>query len=231
MAMKAFTKPFYLPLLAALVVSACAKNGTDSSINQDVAIPGVDPDRPQVSEAGRVQEEVAIGDYPKVELLTSQGRIVIALYTDKAPATTRNFLSYVESKHYDNTVFHRVVNNLLIQGGSYTPDYRFKPDGKFTPSESNNGLRNKRGTVAIARRLNDANAAGAQFFINLVDNPQFDFVSATDASTRGYTVFGQVIEGMDIVDGMRSVPTNAREGISEAVPVKPLIIKQALTLE
>lgn len=227
--MNAPSKPFVL-LMLMLALAACAKNDSEPTLNQDVAIPGVDPDRPQASGVSGALGDMPVGDYPKVELLTSHGRIVIELYTDKAPATARNFLSYVESKHYDNTVFHRVVGNLLVQGGSYTPDYRIKTERGFIRSESDNGLRNKRGTVAAARRLNDANAAGAQFYINLVDNPQFDFVSGADANSRGYTVFGRVVDGMDIVDGMRGVPVRAREGISEAVPVEPIVIKQALKL-
>ena len=225
--MNAMSKPFVL-LMFALAIAACAKNDAETTVNQDIAIPGVDPDRPQSTDALRTRTDVAVGDYPKVELLTSRGRIVIELFTDKAPASTGNFLANVESKHYDNTLFHRVLDNLLVQGGSYTPDYRIKADRGFIRSESDNGLRNKRGTVAAARRLNDADAAGSQFFINLVDNPQFDFVSTADAGTRGYTVFGRVVEGMDVLDGMRDVPTKAREGISEAVPTQAIIIKQAL---
>ncbi len=226
--MNASTKHLFFPLLVGFALAACTKNDGAGTVNQNVAIPGVDPGRPQVSDSVRSQQEVAISDYPKVELLTSRGRIVIELYDDKAPANVRNFLSYVESKHYDNTVFHRVIDNLLVQGGSFTPDYRIKADRGFVGSESENGLRNIRGTVAAVRRLNDADAAGAQFFINLVDNPQFDFVSSADAGTRGYTVFGRVVEGMDVLDQVRSAPTKAREGISEAVPVQPIIIKQAL---
>ena len=214
-------------LLIGLALAACGGNQEESTVNQDVAIPGVDPDRPQGSEASASQADMPVGDYPKVELQTSRGKIVIELYTDKAPASTRNFLSYVDSKHYDNTVFHRVVDNLLVQGGSYTPEYRIKADRGFIRSESDNGLRNKRGTVAAVRRLNDANAAGAQFYINLVDNPQFDFVSGADANSRGYTVFGRVVEGMEVLDGMRGVPTKPREGISEAVPLQPIIIQHA----
>lgn len=225
--MNILPKPLAL-LMLGLALAACAKNDAESTVNQDVAIPGVDPDRPQAADSSRAQVDAALSDYPKVELLTSRGRIVIELYTDKAPATTASFLSYVDSKHYDNTVFHRVLDNLLIQGGTYTPDYKIKAERSFSRSESDNGLRNKRGTIAAARRLNDANAVGSQFFINLVDNPQFDFVSTADAGTRGYTVFGRVVEGMDVVDGMRGVPTKAREGISEAVPVQPIIIKQAI---
>ena len=225
--MNALPKNLLLLLLAGFNLVACSKNDDTGTVNQDVAIPGVDSGRPPLSDAVRSQQDVAIGDYPKVELVTSRGRIVIALYNDKAPANVRNFLAYVDSGYYDNTVFHRVVDNLLVQGGAFTPDYRIKTDRGFVRSEAGNGLRNTRGTVAAARRLNDADAAGAQFFINLVDNPQFDFVSTADASTRGYTVFGRVVEGMDVLDEIRDVPTKAREGVSEAVPLQPIILQQA----
>lgn len=215
--MKALPKNLLLLLLAGFTLAACSKKDDAGTLNQDVAIP----------DAAGNRESVAIGGYPTVELLTSRGRIVIELYDDKAPANVRNFLAYVDSGHYDNTIFHRVVDNLLIQGGSFTPDYRIKAERGFVGSESGNGLRNERGTVAAVRRLNDADSAGSQFFINLVDNPQFDFVSSADAGSRGYTVFGRVVEGMEVLDAVRGVPTKAREGVSEAVPVQPIIIKQA----
>lgn len=212
-----------LPLcLLLLAVSGCGKDDAGSTVSQDVALPASGTDTPQPGEAA-----LPSGDYPTVELLTSRGRIVLELYPDKAPANVRNFLSYVGSGQYDGTVFHRVEGDLLVQGGLYTPEYRAKAERGFTVSESNNGLHNRRGTLAAARRLNDADSAGAQFFINVVDNPQFDYVSAADAGSRGYTVFGRVIEGMDVVDGMRSVPVRAREGVGGAVPVEPIVIQQA----
>jgi cyclophilin family peptidyl-prolyl cis-trans isomerase len=109
-----------------------------------------------------------------VVLQTNRGKVVIALFDDKAPATVRNFIAYVESGHYNNTVFHRVIDNLLIQGGGYGTDYQRKPERNPIQSEAN-GLRNLRGTMAAARRSNDASSVGAQFFINVVDNPQFSY--------------------------------------------------------
>ena len=214
-----------LPTVAILlfVLSACGKQ--PAQVSQEVAIPGV-------KAAGeRTLQEVAIADYPKVVLSTDAGEVVIELYEDKAPLTVRNFMAYVEAGHYDNTVFHRVIGNLLVQGGAYTPDYRLKPDRGFIRSEANNGLRNLRGTVTAARRANDPNSAGAQFFINVVDNPQFDFVSAADAKSHGYTVFGRVVEGMEVIDGMRSAKVGPRAGIGDATPVKPIIIRQIRAAE
>jgi len=215
----------YLRITASLLLllSACGKQ--PSQVSQKVAIPGAEV-------AGeRDIQEVAIVDYPRVVLSTDAGNVVIELYDDKAPLTVRNFMSYVEAGHYDNTVFHRVIGNLLVQGGAYTADYRLKPDRGFIRSESNNGLRNLRGTVTAARRANEPDSAGSQFFINVVDNPQFDFVSATDARSRGYTVFGRVVEGMDVIDGLRGVKVGPRAGIGDATPVKPIIIRQIRAAE
>lgn len=215
----------YLRITASLLLllSACGKQPTQ--VSQEVAIPGVE------ASGERDIQEVAIVDYPRVVLSTDSGNVVIELYDDKAPLTVRNFMSYVEAGHYDNTVFHRVIGNLLVQGGAYTADYRLKPDRGFIRSESNNGLRNLRGTVTAARRANEPDSAGSQFFINVVDNPQFDFVSAADARSRGYTVFGRVVEGMDVIDGLRGVKVAPRAGIGDATPVKPVIIRQIRAAE
>lgn len=202
---------------------ACGKQA--SQVSQEVAIPGVD------AGGERTVLEIPAADYPRVVLSTDSGDVVIELFEDKAPQTVRSFMAYVEAGHYDNTVFHRVIGNLLVQGGAYTPEYRLKPDRGFIRSESNNGLRNLRGTVTAARRANDPDSAGAQFFINVVDNPQFDFVSMADARSRGYTVFGRVVEGMEIIDGMRGTKVSPRAGIGDATPVKPIIIRQIRTAE
>ena len=202
---------------------ACEKQAPQAS--QEIAISGVD------AAGERSVLEVPAADYPRVVLTTDAGEVVIELYEDKAPQTVRNFMAYVEAGHYDNTVFHRVIGNLLVQGGTYTPDYRLKPDRGFIRSEANNGLRNLRGTVTAARRANEPNSAGSQFFINVVDNPQFDFVSAADARSRGYTVFGRVVEGMDVIDGLRGVKVAPRAGIGDATPVKPIIIRQIRAAE
>lgn len=199
--------------LAALLGACGGKD--DGRAVSEVAI---DPD------AARAAHEAALAEYPKARLQTAAGDIVIALYADKAPETVRNFRAYAQSGHYDGTVFHRVDADLLIQGGVYTADYRIKPERGFIRSESGNGLRNLRGTVAAARRANDADSAGAQFFINVVDNPQFDFVSAADPASRGYTVFGEVVEGMAVVDALRKTPVASRPGIGAQVPKTPVVV-------
>ena len=175
--------------------------------------------------------EIPLTDNPKVEFKTTAGVIVIELFPDKAPITVQNFLSYVESGFYNNTIFHRVIPNLLIQGGAYTANLKLKTDKGFIHNEASNGLSNRRGTIAAARRSNDSESASSQFFFNVVDNPQFDFSSATIMSKRGYTVFGQVIQGQDIIDSMRLVATKHKTPIGDYVPKAPLIITQARKLD
>jgi cyclophilin family peptidyl-prolyl cis-trans isomerase len=182
-------------------------------------------------DSGFISQEIEVNGNPKVELTTSKGVIVIELFPDKAPVTVRNFLAYVESGFYANTVFHRVVRDLLIQGGAYTPALQLKADRGYIRSEANNGLSNKRGTIAAARRGNDSESASSQFFINVVDNPQFDFSSTATMSSRGYTVFGRVVKGQDIVDAIRLVPVKPVEELGGHVPKTPVVVSQARVLD
>ena len=209
---------------ALLMLSSGLLAGT--RVSQDIQI----GDKPK-TDSETVSQEIALNNNPKVELTTSNGIIVIELFPDKAPITVRNFLAYVESGYYSNTVFHRVVRNLLIQGGAYTPALQLKADRGYIRSEANNGLSNRRGTVAAARRGNDSESAGSQFFINVVDNPQFDFTSTVTMSSRGYAVFGQVIKGQDIVDAIRLVPVKPVDKLGGHVPKTPIIISQARVLD
>ncbi len=155
----------------------------------------------------------------KVKLETSAGNIVIELDAAKAPKTVDNFLQYVKAGHYNGTVFHRVINNFMIQGGGMTADLKEKATRPPIGLESRNGLTNQRGTVAMAR-TNDPNSATAQFFINVKDNDFLNQAQARDGN--GYAVFGKVVEGMDVVDKIRAVPTGPGD-----VPVTPVVIKQA----
>jgi peptidyl-prolyl cis-trans isomerase A (cyclophilin A) len=155
----------------------------------------------------------------KVKLETSAGNIVIQLDAAKAPKTVDNFLQYVKAGHYNGTVFHRVINNFMIQGGGMTADLKEKPTRPPIGLESKNGLTNQRGTVAMAR-TNDPNSATAQFFINVKDNDFLNQAQARDGN--GYAVFGKVVEGMDVVDKIRAVPTGPGD-----VPLTPVVIKQA----
>jgi cyclophilin family peptidyl-prolyl cis-trans isomerase len=160
------------------------------------------------------------------------GRVVIELYPDKAPRTVANFLAYVREGHYNGTIFHRVIGDFLIQGGAYTPDMQHKPERAPIANEAANGLSNLRGTVAAARRDGDANSATAQFFINTVDNPQLDFRgTAPNPQPSGYCVFGRVVDGMDVVDRIRAVPTGARPPFAADAPVTPVLVERAALIE
>ena len=159
---------------------------------------------------------------PRVALDTSEGKIVVELAPQAAPKTVENFLAYVKSGHYDGTVFHRVIPGFMVQGGGFMPDMKEKPTRGTIPLESRNGLKNERGTLAMARR-GDPDSASAQFFINVVDNPNLDYPKPDG---NGYAVFGKVVEGMDVVDKIRAAPTDTR-GPHQNVPVAPITIKTA----
>jgi cyclophilin family peptidyl-prolyl cis-trans isomerase len=170
-----------------------------------------------------LSEPAALQSGPRVTLHTNMGDIVIELYPEKAPRTVENFLTYAKEGFYDGTVFHRVIDDLLIQGGAYTVDLQKKPWHPPIPSEANNGLSNQRGTVAAARGRARASAT-SEFFINLVDNPRFDYISEADDTTWGYTVFGKVVEGMNVVDKIRLVKTHGEGKFTSDVPVTPVTI-------
>jgi len=158
---------------------------------------------------------------PMVLVETSLGRIRLVLDNEKAPVSVDNFLKYVRSGHYDGTIFHRVIPGFMIQGGGYDPDMSERPLRPPIKNEAKNGLRNLRGSVAMAR-TNDPNSATAQFFINVKDNHALDF----GIRGAGYAVFAQVVEGMDVVDKIVAVPTTLK-GYHQNVPVSPVIIKRA----
>ncbi len=196
---------------------------------------------------------------PKVKLSTSMGDIVIELYPDKAPKTVDNFLQYVKDKHYDGTIFHRVISTFMIQGGGFAPSYQEKKSRPPVPHEGREalakGLKNTRGTLAMAR-TSDPQSASAQFFINTVDNAFLDPVLIPDGdpvknfvyqgrtyeSTPranllnagqlwGYTVFGKVIEGMDVVDKIRATPTGAGGPFPTDMPKTAITINSATLLK
>jgi peptidyl-prolyl cis-trans isomerase A (cyclophilin A) len=154
----------------------------------------------------------------RVALETSQGRIVVELRADKAPKTVANFIQYVNDGFYDGTIFHRVISGFMVQGGGFTAAMVQKPTRPPVASESNNGLKNVRGALAMAR-TSDPNSATAQFFINVVDNAFLDYPGRDGF---GYTVVGNVVEGMDVVDKIRAVPTGGGD-----VPRETILIKSA----
>ena len=168
---------------------------------------------------------------PRVELQTSLGRIVLELYPEKAPRTVANFLSYVRDGHYNGSVFHRVIADLLIQGGAFTADLQQKPERAPIPNEANNGLSNLRGTLSAARRASEKDSATAQFFINSVDNRQLDYRGDATPMLTGFCVFGRVVEGMDVIDKIRMVPTAARLPFPADVPVTPVVMERVSVVE
>ncbi len=173
---------------------------------------------------------VAAAAAPRVLMKTSLGEITIELFPDKAPKSVENFLQYVRDKHYDGTIFHRVIPTFMVQGGGYTANYQLKPTRAPIQNEANNGLSNAIGTVAMAR-TNDPNSATSQFFINVVDNPRLDFVSADNGFTWGYAVFGKVIAGMDVVEQIRTTPTGPGGPFPRDVPQTPVVIESAVVIE
>ena len=159
-----------------------------------------------------------------IKLTTNHGVIMLDLNAEKAPKTVANFLAYVEAGHYDNTVFHRVIKNFMIQCGGFEPGMKQKPCSASIENEAANGLKNKRGSIAMARP-GDPHSATAQFFINTVDNDFLDFKSPSGQGW-GYCVFGEVSEGLDVVDKIRAVRTGNKGGHQD-VPVDDVIIEKA----
>jgi len=157
------------------------------------------------------------GETTMILMKTTKGDIKIELDAAKAPKTVANFLKYVESGHYSNTIFHRVINNFMIQGGGMTANMNQKKAPDTVENEANNGLKNLRGTIAMAR-TSDPHSAGAQFFINVVDNGFLDFKSPTQQGW-GYCVFGKVVEGMDVVDAIKGVPTASGDVPRETITI------------
>ena len=165
---------------------------------------------------------------PRVKMTTSLGDIVITLDAAKAPKTVANFLAYVNDGFYNGTVFHRVIDGFMVQGGGFEPGLKQKPTKANVENEANNGLKNNKYTLAMAR-TSDPHSATAQFFINIANN---DFLNHTAPTAQGwgYAVFGEVTEGKDIVDKMRAVPT-ANSGFHQNVPTTDLLITKAVVLE
>ncbi|MCC5832604.1 MAG: peptidyl-prolyl cis-trans isomerase [Chlamydiales bacterium] len=158
---------------------------------------------------------------PVVAIRTSEGDIEVELFANKAPGTVENFLRYLDEKHYNKTIFHRVIDGFMIQGGGMTADMKEKQTHQPIKNEASNGLSNKRGTLAMAR-TSEIHSATSQFFINVVDNEFLDFRSPTP-SGYGYCVFGEVKKGMEVVDKIKKAETSTRKGHSD-VPIKAIEI-------
>ena len=163
----------------------------------------------------------------RVLIKTLLGDMTLELDADKAPATVANFVEYAQSGHYDGTIFHRVINNFMVQGGGFDTDMRQKDTNAPIQNEANNGLKNDRGTIAMARTM-DPHSATAQFFINVSDNDFLNF-SGENMQGWGYAVFGRVVEGEDVLDKIRVVPTGSQAGHQD-VPTDPIVIESVTVL-
>ena len=172
--------------------------------------------------AGSLAAGAWAADAPRVKFTTTMGEFVVEVDPEKSPKTVENFLQYVNDKHYDGTVFHRVIDNFMIQGGGFTPDMNQKPVRPPVPLEARNGLKNVVGTIAMAR-TSDPNSATAQFFINVRDNASLDW---PNPDGNGYAVFGKVVSGMDVVTQIKGVPTTTKAPYQN-VPVTPVVITSA----
>jgi peptidyl-prolyl cis-trans isomerase B (cyclophilin B) len=161
-----------------------------------------------------------------IKLITNLGEIFVELDPEKAPATCANFEQYVRDGHYDGTLFHRVIDGFMIQGGGMTPDFTPKPTRAPVENEANNGLKNFNGTIAMARTM-DPHSATSQFFINVADNGFLDYPGQDG---WGYCVFGRVVEGMDVVNAIKGVQTGSRHGHQD-VPVQDVVLEQAIVVE
>jgi cyclophilin family peptidyl-prolyl cis-trans isomerase len=175
--------------------------------------------------ADTAKKEEAKPSLPVVEIKTSMGDIKVELYPEKAPVTVKNFLDYVAKKRYNGTIFHRVINGFMIQGGGFDENLDKKPTGNPIENEADNKLSNKRGTIAMAR-THIVDSATNQFFINLKDN---SFLDHKDTRNFGYCVFGKVIKGMDVVDKIAKVKTRRKKGYKD-VPEEPVIIKEIIKI-
>ena len=163
----------------------------------------------------------------RVLMKTLLGDMTLELDADKAPATVANFVEYAQNGHYDGTIFHRVINNFMVQGGGFDTDMRQKGTNAPIQNEANNGLKNDRGTIAMARTM-DPHSATAQFFINVSDNDFLNF-SGENMQGWGYAVFGRVVEGEDVLDRIRVVPTGSQAGHQD-VPTDPIVIESVTVL-
>jgi len=205
--------------LACLAVASAGCRKENPVVTRDTPEGTVHKENPVVvkdTSEGAVPDE-----NPVVVMDTSEGAIRIELFADQAPKTVANFLQYVDDGFYDGTIFHRVIPTFMVQGGGFTPEMKQKATHAPVPNEAANGLRNLRGTLAMAR-TGDPHSATAQFFINVVDNRFLDHKAPT-AADYGYCVFGRVIEGMNVVDRIKGVETHT-VGPFENVPVTPVVI-------
>jgi len=172
----------------------------------------------------------ALAENVLVKMETSKGDIYLKLFKDKAPKSVENFLSYANEGFYDGTIFHRVISTFMIQGGGFDENLQRKETKAPITNEANNGLKNLRGTIAMAR-LPDPHSATAQFFINVQDNAALNYTGDQNTNTWGYAVFGKVVKGMDVVDDIRFVPTAGKMPFRKDVPVENVVIQSVKVVD
>jgi len=165
-----------------------------------------------------------------IKMSTSEGDVYLELYQDKAPKTVENFLQYTKDGYYEGTIFHRVISTFMIQGGGFDANMERKETREAVTNEANNGLKNLRGSIAMAR-TNDPHSATSQFFINVQDNPALNFTGDQNTRTWGYAVFGKVIKGMEVVDEIRFKPTGAKIPFRKDVPIDTVLITSVEVLD
>ncbi len=218
---------FALILALSFAGAAFAQDGKKpASLTPATAQPTPKPaesSAPPAAQPAAKAEQPAKEQLVYVTLKTTKGDIVLELNQTKAPKSVENFLKYVDAKHYDGTIFHRVIDNFMIQGGGFTPDMRQKPTSAGVPNEWKNGLKNVRGSIAMARLGNQPDSGTAQFFINVNNNAFLD----EPRDGAGYAVFGKVVQGMDVVDQIKAVKTGSKGGMGD-VPIEPVVINSAV---
>ena len=212
-----------LAALGLMVTIGCGGGSPPPPAEEPAEAPATPaPPAPPAEEPAASTAPAPTGTNPMVEMRTSLGMMKIELYPDKAPKTAENFLQYAREGFYDGTVFHRVISGFMIQGGGFTPDMSEKETRAPIENEAGNGLKNVRGSIAMAR-TGDPHSASSQFFFNTVDNPGLDFTAET-VQGFGYAVFGQVVEGLETLDAIKKVSTGSRGGHDD-VPADPVVIE------
>lgn len=205
-----------MKITSAVCLAASVLMSASMTLAQDA--PGNPPPKPEPAPSAPATQEEKLVYY---RMTTSMGDIVLELNGEKAPITTKNFGSYVDKGFYNGTIFHRVIGTFMIQGGGFTPDMQEKKTDPTIKNEWQNGLKNKRGTIAMARRGGQADSASSQFFINVVDNDVLD----QPRDGAGYAVFGKVVAGLDVVDKIKGVKTTTKPPHGD-VPVEPVLINK-----
>ncbi len=221
-------KARFFSVFVGLFLAATAGCDTSETPNRSVTA-SIESDPAAVVDRGGLEgvRTATLQDpnFPTIQLVTSEGVVVVELDMEKAPITAKNFLWYMNNGHYDGTIFHQVIPDYMVLGGGYTESYVEKPTQFWIRNEAYNGLKNLRGTIAMARRLEDADSSTSQFFFNLIDNPHLDHKSRQSAEQYGYRVFGRVVEGIEVLDRIGRVSITDKDSF-KSTPQQPVVIKQ-----